>query len=50
MKNSQNAELTPQATARPAPQAVGVKAWHVLSFEVVKDRVGLGYEVWRRLI
>ena len=39
MKNSQNDELTRHATAKPAPQAGGVQAWHVLSFEAVKDRL-----------
>ena len=39
MKNSQNDEISRQATAKPAPQAADVQAWHVLSFEAVKDRL-----------
>ena len=39
MKNNQNDELTRHATARYAPPGAGVHAWHVLSFEAVKDRL-----------
>ncbi len=39
MKNSQNDEFTRHATAKPAPQAADVQAWHVLSVEAVEDRL-----------
>ena len=39
MKNNQNDELTRHATARYAPPGAVVHAWHVLSFEAVKDRL-----------
>jgi Ca2+-transporting ATPase len=39
MNNNQNDVVTRHATARPAFQAGGVDAWHVLSFEAVKDRL-----------
>ena len=39
MKNSQHDEITPHATVKPAPQAAGEQAWHVLSVEAVEDRL-----------
>ncbi|MDP1562994.1 MAG: cation-transporting P-type ATPase [Pirellulaceae bacterium] len=39
MKNGQNDAFTSDATISPAPQSAGVQAWHVLSFEAVKDRL-----------
>ena len=39
MKNNQNDEISRQATAKPATQAVDVHPWHVLSLETVKDRL-----------